>query len=307
MRKTKTIGTLLAIALSIQGLAIAQTEKRTVMNPTVVTKLPKAVRETSGMAFHDGKIYTHNDSGNEPVIFVIDTATYQITQKIKIKNAKNHDWEDICCDGTNLYVGDIGNNNGNRDNLRIYIVPLAEIPDSSNVEVMADKIRFYYADQTVFDYKRHQHDYDCEALMATDNYLYLFSKGWATGTSRIYRLTKKPGRQVAQAVDWFNPDGLVTSADYDSENRQIALVGYVKGIWEPFVYVINNFDENNVSAEQGIRIALPNLIGSQTEGVCRYGANKYYISSETNKISKATLFRIDISRFSSTGKKNIRE
>jgi len=286
----------LTVFMLMQGLAMAQTESRTVMNPPLVTELPESVKETSGLAFHNGKLYTHNDSGNEPIIYVIDTASFQITQKIKLKNAKNHDWEDICCDGTTLYIGDIGNNKGNRTNLKIYIVPLSEIPDSGDAEIEPEKIKFYFADQTVFEHKKHQHDYDCESLMATDNYLYLFSKGWQTGTSRIYRLTKNPGKQVAQVVNWFNPQGLVTGADYDKDNKRIVLIGYEKNKWEPFIYVINNFDEDNISAENGIRIALPNHIGSQTEGICKYDNYKYYISSETSKVFKASLFKVDFSR-----------
>lgn len=301
----KTKGILLTMLFLVQGLAFAQNESRSVMNPALVAELPEAVRECSGLAFHNGRIYTHNDSGNEPIIYVLDTGTFQIVQQIKIKDAKNHDWEDICCDGTNLYIGDIGNNKGKRTNLKIYIVPLAEIPQTAEAEVEAQNIKFYFADQTNFENKKHQHDYDCEALMATDDYLYLFSKGWQTGTSRIYRLSKKSGKQVAQVVNWFNPKGLVTGADYDSENKRIVLIGYVNKVWEPFVYVINNFDEDSVSAENGIRISLPNHIGSQTEGVCFYGVNKCFISSEETKINKARLFSIDLTRLvDRSGKKN---
>ncbi len=288
---------MLIVLLLTQGLAIAQTESRSVMNPALVTELPEIVKESSGLAFYNGRIYTHNDSGNEPIIYVIDTVSFQIVQKIKLKGAKNHDWEDICCDGTTLYVGDIGNNKGKRTNLSIYIVLLSELPESSDVEVEPEKIDFYFADQTVFEYKKHRHDYDCESLMATGSYLYLFSKCWHTGTSRIYRLAKTPGKQVAQVVNWFNPNGLVTGADYDSKNKRIVLTGYVNKVWEPFVYVINNFDEDSVSAENGIRISLPNHIGFQTEGVCFYDINKCFVSSEETKVNKASLFRIDLTGF----------
>ncbi len=294
---------LLILLLLLQGFVIAQTESRKVMNPQIATDMPDEVKETSGLAFHSGKLYTHNDSGNEPVIYVIDTATYQIVQRIVLKDAKNHDWEDICCDDTNLYVGDFGNNKGGRTNLKIYIVPFSKIPDTGDVEIEPKKIKFYFADQTTFEHKKHQHDYDCESIMATNKHLYLFSKGWQTGTSRIYRLTKEPGKQVAQVVNWFNPQGLITGADYDKENKRIVLIGYEKNIWEPLVYIINNFDEDNVSAEGGIRIALPNHIGYQTEGICHYGENKYYISAEKTKVFNAALFKADISKMISANNK----
>ena len=37
-----------------------------------------------------------------------------------MSNIKNTDWEEISQDKDFIYIGDIGNNSGNRDDLKIY-------------------------------------------------------------------------------------------------------------------------------------------------------------------------------------------
>ena len=162
-------------------------------NPQVRALLPEEVRENSGLFFHHGRLWTHNDSGGKPILYALDTATFEVVQRVTLANAKNKDWEDVCTDGENVYVGDFGNNKGKRKNLRIYTFPLSALPDNGDATVTVDSIRFSFGDQTVFEYEKHAHDYDCESLFATEQFLYVFSKGWATGTTRLYRIPKEPG------------------------------------------------------------------------------------------------------------------
>ena len=82
--------------------------------------LPSEVKETSGLIFLNGKIITHNDSGDDPNLYEVDTISGTISRIINITNATHIDWEDISQDNTHIYVADIGNNNGDRDNLIIY-------------------------------------------------------------------------------------------------------------------------------------------------------------------------------------------
>ena len=63
-----------------------------------VSELPDEINETSGLIFLENKIITHNDSGDEPMLYEIDSINAQITRKVVIKNAINTDWEDICYD-----------------------------------------------------------------------------------------------------------------------------------------------------------------------------------------------------------------
>lgn len=263
--------------------------------PQMRAELPDDVRETSGTFFHNGRLWTHNDSGGRPMLYGLDTTNFKVVQKITLGNVKNKDWEDVCTDGESVLVGDIGNNKGNRDDLKIYTFPLSAIPQEGDATVNVETIRFAFADQTDFA-KRKVHDFDCEALFATDDYLYMFSKGWASGTTRLYRLPKTPGKHVAEVVNGFDSQGLITGADYDKETKTLALVGYMQSIWRPFVYLIFDFDDAGERLANH-RYEMPMLIGCQTEGICFFAHGKCFVSAETSKAFSARVFKADFRKW----------
>lgn len=264
--------------------------------PKLKAELPNEVRETSGLFFHNGRLWTHNDSGGKPVLYALDTTTFEVVQKITLANAKNKDWEDVCTDGEKAFVGDFGNNKGKRKNLRIYTFLLSDLPNEGDATLAVDSIIFRFVDQTDFEHKKHEHDFDCEAMFATEDYLYLFSKGWATGTTRMYRLPKTPGNYVAEVVNGFDSKGLITGADYDSANHVLVVVGYVKNIWKPFMYLIFDFDEEGVKLSNR-RFELPQWSGAQTEGICFFDDGKCYVSAETSPSFSARVFVADFRKW----------
>ena len=188
--------------------------------PQLRAALPDEVNESSGLFFYHGRLWTHNDSGGKPILYALDTTSFEVVQRVTITNAKNKDWEDVCTDGTSVFVGDFGNNKGSRKDLRIYTFPLSAIPPEGDASIIADTIRFVFADQTTFEKKKYN-DFDCESIFATDKYLYMFSKGWETGTTRLYRLPKQPGTHVAEVVNGFDSQGLITGADYDRDRKSV--------------------------------------------------------------------------------------
>ena len=265
-------------------------------SPSFKGELPAEVSETSGLFFHNGRLWTHNDSGGKPILYGIDTTTFQIVQRLTLKNVKNQDWEDVCTDGENVFVGDFGNNKGNRKNLKILVFPLSAIPDEGDATIAVDSILFRFADQTSFEKTKRLHDFDCEAVFATDAYLYLLSKGWRTGTTRLYRLPKVPGRYEAEVVNGFDSQGLITGADYDRESHTLVVVGYVKSIWIPFIYIIFDFDEAGVKLSN-CRVEMPKLAGAHTEGICFFDHGRCYISTETSPTMTTRVFEADFRKW----------
>ena len=266
-----------------------------IYNPLFKAELPKEVNETSGLFFHNGRLWTHNDSGGKPILYALDTTNYKIVQRITLSHAKNKDWEDVCTDGETVFVGDFGNNKGNRKNLRIYTFPLSAIPNEGDATLTVDSINFTFGDQTDFT-KRKVHDFDCEAFFASDDCLYLFSKGWETGTTRLYRLPKTPGKHVAEVVNGFDSQGLITGADYDRENRILVIVGYVKSLWKPFMYIIFDFDESGTKLSHR-RFEMPQLAGAQTEGICFFDIGRCYVTAETSPTMTARVFEVDFRKW----------
>jgi hypothetical protein len=86
--------------------------------------------EISGMVAsrsNPGLFWVHNDSGDEPRIFLIDKEL-NIKMTCALESATNRDWEDIAIgpgavEGKNyLYIGDIGDNDGGNLYKYIYVV-----------------------------------------------------------------------------------------------------------------------------------------------------------------------------------------
>lgn len=92
---------------------------------TGAARLPAEVRESSGLAkslIRPGVLWTHNDRGAGPDLFAVDESG-RLLQRVRV-SVPAVDWEDIeiapCEAGTCLYVGDIGDNDANRETITIY-------------------------------------------------------------------------------------------------------------------------------------------------------------------------------------------
>ena len=296
MKRAFLFGLLLLPFLPVMAQEDGKASFSPLFNPEFKAELPKEVNETSGLFFHNGRLWTHNDSGGKPIMFALDTTTFEVVQRITLANVKNKDWEDVCTDGETVFVGDFGNNKCHRKDLKIFTFPLSAIPEEGDATVKVDSLNFNFADQTNFEKRKHEHDFDCEAMFATEDYLYLFSKGWASGTTRMYRLPKTSGQHVAEVVNGFDSQGLITGADYDRENHILVVVGYVKSIWKPFMYIIFDFDEAGVKLANR-RFEMPQWVGAQTEGICFFDDGRCYVTSETSPSITARVFVMDFRKW----------
>ena len=114
-----------------------------------VTKLPKSLKENSGIAtYTDNSAWFIEDSGNDDIITQVDYDG-KILKELKVKNGKNHDWEDLTSDKAgNLYIGDFGNNDNDRKNLVIYKLPNPEVEPGDKID--AEQIEFRYPELRIF-------------------------------------------------------------------------------------------------------------------------------------------------------------
>ncbi len=241
----------------------------------LIGQLPSEVSETSGLLFHNGRLITHNDSGNTPELFEIDTVSMQIVRKVAINNAENVDWEDIAQDDSFIYIGDFGNNKGIRQDLGVYRISKQEFVQSNRVD--AEWIGFTYADQMNFEDNGNS-DWDAEALFVLDDQLIVLTKRWVSGGTIAYTLPKTIGTHTANRVGEYSINGMVTGATYSSEAASLLVIGY-SSLLEPFALKVeggipnNIFDGNVEEIELGIGFA-------QIEGVTYIDENRYFISSE---------------------------
>ena len=245
------------------------------------TKLNMQLNETSGLLFFSKWVITHNDSGGQPELYTINTATGAITKTISITNATNKDWEDIAQDDKYIYIGDFGNNaSGNRTDLKIYRVKKSEVKNKTTAA--ASVINFSYADQIDFSPKNsNSTNYDCEALIAYGDSLFLFSKDWLDNKTRLYKLPKTPGSFIAKSIGQLNVQGLITGAEIITNKRMIVLTGYSPTL-KPFVYLLYDFTGNRFFAANKRKIELQQDF-LQMEGVCSKTDTQFYISNERSQ------------------------
>jgi hypothetical protein len=159
--------------------------------------LPKDLKECSGLCVTYHGIWSINDSGNEPYLYLLnkDTTGKELWKTVRYQlPVKNVDWEAVETDQRFIYIGDFGNNKGNRKDLYIYQIDLEELIQKSiptttkNVKQYKGKVEvipFAYADQTNYD-KRRLHRFDCEAMIIRGDSIRLFTKNWNNGKTNIY-------------------------------------------------------------------------------------------------------------------------
>jgi len=268
-----------------------------IQNPDFLFELPKEVEETSGLVFFDGLLWTHNDSGGEASLYGIDTLSGQISRKLGFPEISNIDWEAVALSKDYLFIGDFGNNNGSRRNLMIHRVERSAIPDSGNASLKTEVIRFNFEDQDDFTIDWKSNNFDCEALIAGDQNLYLFSKNRGDQHSKIYRLPFEPGEHIAQLIGRFDSQGLITGADYDHVHNQLVLVGYTYKTWKPFMWLFYGFENENFPEGYQRKIELPNLLTTQIEGITFISPWQVMISAESSKSFTARVFKMDLEFF----------
>ncbi|MGB5458743.1 MAG: T9SS C-terminal target domain-containing protein, partial [Eudoraea sp.] len=54
------------------------------VSTTTIGTLPEDVLESSGLIYYNNKLITHNDSGNSPRLYEVDTLSSQIIRTITI-------------------------------------------------------------------------------------------------------------------------------------------------------------------------------------------------------------------------------
>lgn len=188
-----------------------------------VATLPDAVNESSGLlvAQQGQSFWTHNDGGSPPALYEIDTSG-KLLRTLLLKGIRNRDWEDLAQDQKgNIYIGDFGNNNNTRRDLKIYKVhPLH--PEQ------IDSIMFRYPDQTEFPPKEKERNFDCEAFFWHADSLYLFSKNRGKKNVKMYALPDRPGNYVSSLKGDIFIKSMVTAADINPSHTLFAVLTYGK-------------------------------------------------------------------------------
>ena len=263
------------------------------ISPSIITTLTSVLNETSGLVNLDGEIWTHTDNGGESELYQINLNDGSIIRTVKVHQANNIDWEDIACDDTYVYIGDFGNNDGSRTNLKVYRVSRVDIASSNDVD--AEKIHFSYSDQTTFEPNYHYTNFDCEALTCHQDKLYLFTKNWIDNQTKVYELSNEPGTYIAEYLAAFDVNCLITGAEMIPSLNTLLLTGYNES-GGTYTWIFNNFSGADFFGGSNTKLIWNTL--TQVEGICYAGNTEAYASSEKFEgVLDPTLYSLDLSNY----------
>lgn len=269
----------LTVLVCLSALSFGYVTAQTITTPLVADLTP-ILYESSGITFiPPNSLFTHNDSGGNALVYELDT-NGTLVKTIQITNAVNIDWEDITHDDAgNLYIGDFGNNNCDRTDLKIY--KINNIQNISGNSATASVINFTLSDQSQFPPPPAKRNFDIEGMIWMQDSLWLFTKNRTaplTGYCKIYGIPANTGNHQAQPKDSLftcnatQQDCWITSAALSPDKSHLALLNGGKIFW------LSCFQ--NTDFFKGKIKEIPLNTYTQKEGVTFLRNNTLFITDE---------------------------
>jgi len=245
-----------------------------------------AITESSGVVpskHYPGILWTHNDSGNDPLLFATDTLGRDLGT-VAVLGAENQDWEDIaigpCRSTVCLYIGDTGDNREVRPSVTIYRVP--EPDPTATTTAPADRLEVRYPSGP----------HDAEAMYVDDRGdLYLVTKGRSRGVLlfRVRQDAWAQSKTIAEPMGSLpiDPRGvlfnMVTGADVNARNDLVVLRTYRA------IYVYHRLPDGTIDATAPVEVCNIAGLESQGEGIAWLDDSRFVLVSEEGNLGPGTV------------------
>lgn len=186
----------------------------------------KQINEASGLAASrntPGILYTHNDSGGENAVFVLNSLG-MMPARILLDGIKNRDWEDIAvgpdpATGKScVYVGEIGDNGARYKSVFVYRFPEPELADTLITVRDVATIEIVYEDGAR----------DAEALFvdpSNGDIIIISKREKEVGVYRVAYPYRTDAVNTAKRIGAL-PLSMVTAADISPNGKQILIKTY---------------------------------------------------------------------------------
>lgn len=206
--------------------------------PKVVGELKSGeINESSGIAVSKcapNVLWTHNDSGDGPFIYAL-SETGGSLGTWRVSGAENIDWEDIASyrDSNGrcyLYIGEIGNNEFRRNEMRIYMVPEPETNASTKGTKRNDALETLPATLVTFRYADGPHNAEALLVHPKTGDIYVLTKS-RSETSGVYKIPAgSSGTVTAAKIGEISvpaiPDGMITGGDISPDGTRVVVCDY---------------------------------------------------------------------------------
>ena len=258
----------------------------TIIMPVEIGTLDSQLGSTSSLFYWENGYWTNNDH-NDSCLYQIDSTNAETIETICFDGIQYYDMEEITQDSLYLYFGDVGNNNGNRQNLKILRISKESI---LNQAVVIDTIWFSYEDQTDFTSNPQATDFDCEAFIVADDSIYIFTKEWVSTKTTLYSIPKTPGTHIAHRRETYDVNGLITGAAYIPDYQLVVLCGYdydpvnLLLSLHPFVVLLYDFQGERFFSGNKRRLDFDFSTRAQIEAIATRNALDYYITNESTSV-----------------------
>jgi hypothetical protein len=250
--------------------------------------LPGVLVESSAIDFTGGSHFWSLDDSGAPAIHKI-ASDGSFVKTVTITNAANRNWEDLThdIDRNYMFIGDFGNNNCDRTNLRVYRIAYPSSATGSTTT--AEVINFSYPDQNRFPSR--WMNFDSEAFFHFQGKLYIFTKadGSAIGYTKMYSIPDSPGTYMACLVDSFYTNDRTTSADISPDGKSVVLIS------NTHIHIFKNFQGRDFFGGQHTQLNIAG-VWTQKEGVSFSSNNEIYLTDE-NTGSGNNLYFVDLSNW----------
>ena len=257
--------------------------------------------EVSGLAAsrrHPGVLWAHNDSGDAPRLFALSAEDASLLATITVAGAQARDWEDLAAGPCGpdvqeehcLYIGDIGNNAKQRDDLVVYRVPEPALDAASTTPATALPFGYPFADENP----------DAETLMVSseDGRIYVVTKrAGAPDILLRFPTPSTPGQRATLEVVARAPAGgasVSTGGDWAPDGASFVVRTYF-GATE---YHLTGRDPGAAFATKGRRVQ---LAGEPQGEAIAYGVGGQQVLYTLSEHTGQPLYRYPCLEFTSGG------
>jgi hypothetical protein len=212
--------------------------------PTKVGVLEnRSIDESSGIVASrttPGMYWTHNDSGDGPFIYAFDDRGHN-RGVWRVTGALANDWEDMAAGPgptagrSYLYIGDIGDNSGNRFSIIVYRVPEPTITPGEEGVTRKNAQPTEAAEVLRFRYPDGHHNAETLMVHPVSGKIYIITK-IEFGNSGVYEGDPTAGAEgiitLARVGELRVPtvfSGMITGGSISPDGQRVALCDYVQG------------------------------------------------------------------------------